>query len=134
LVVLRIRPHEIIKRGGDEVTKTALEKQRNDLNRKLWAIQEREDAERLKPYVGRFYKYDNGYNERERWNLYTKVIGVEGSMLICDTFQTDSYGEMRFQPKQAHGESTCQTEIEAREFNTAWKEFVAAFKLTRATI
>ena len=62
-------------------------------------------------YIGRCFKYDNGYNDKERWWVYYKVTGVNYIYLIdkgltaqvfCESFQEMSDNRHEFCSKHTY--------------------------------
>jgi len=51
-----------------------------------------------KSLVGRCYKYDNGYNNTDRWWLYVKVLSADGSWLRVEKIQRDNYNMITYHP------------------------------------
>mgnify|MGYP006969382690 FL=1 len=110
-----------------------LEKELSDLNFKRDLVIEKIGAEKKKyeipklkeKYEGKFFVYDNGYNEKDRWNLYVRCIEVtEDGTVLADQFQTDVYGKSDFKVNdKAIGKHIFQTEITAAEYYEALADF-----------
>jgi hypothetical protein len=49
-------------------------------------------AKQRQPLIGRCFIYDNSFGDDARWPKYVKVVGLEGSNLIVNTFETDNRG------------------------------------------
>jgi hypothetical protein len=79
-------------------------KSRDALNQRIWKLQSQKSDEANAAYVGKYLVYDNGYNSRDRWPMYIHAKAIKDGCVICDWFQTDSYGEFSFRKNDPKGE------------------------------
>ncbi len=87
-------------------------------------------------YEGKYFKYNNGYNNKERWWLYRKVIEIkpedvyvahDKSVNATQTgweFETNTLGEITINLKARGYVSGLGREISEEEFNTAWNKMI----------
>lgn len=111
--------------------KSAIEKAKAELR----VIEEAENAEVNKTFVGKFFKYRNRYSSDESWWLYTTVIEIskDGEPLSFN-FQKDCYGRIefendRFRPSLSAG----YTEITEQEFWKAYDSIMFELNARRPT-
>lgn len=96
---------------------------RKIINAAMKEIRELEDKRRVKerlPYVGKCFKYRNGYNLNEKWWLYVKVLRLDETNLICFQFEKTSDGIIRIEPESTIHINEGYMEISCNEFRTAW--------------
>ena len=55
-----------------------------------------EDVPKAKALVGKFFKYQNGYNATEKLWLYKRITKSSGAHIWSDSFQEDSIGKIEF--------------------------------------
>lgn len=80
-----------------------------------------------KKYEGKYFRYNNGYNAQDRWNLYSHCIEVKFFReFICNSFETDSNGKSEFKVGAKEFSTTLfQTPIAKRQYLAALKKFKA---------
>lgn len=71
-----------------------LDKKRGKLKKILDNIDNKKRAELAKTFLGKCYKFHNSYSGDNKWWLYIKVVGVDGTELIYEEFQETCYGEI----------------------------------------
>ena len=74
------------------------------LNKRLYAINQKEASARNRALLGKCYKYRNNYSVPEKasdyWWLYIRVDKVKGAFATTFEFQTDKHGEMSVRPSR----------------------------------
>lgn len=77
-------------------------------------------------YEGRYFKYNNGTGQTERWWFYMYCIRVESvHRAIFNTFQTTPY-QREFNVASEEGLHLCEKEITRMEYLDALAEFQKA--------
>src|SRR3990167_10109433 len=73
--------------------------------------------------VGRHFKYRNSYSGSRQWWMYTKVLAVRGSKLMCHEFQTTCDGKIEINLKRTYfGRiNGSYQKATAAEFKKAWR-------------
>jgi len=93
----------------------------NDLRHEKEELIEKPKREKM---VGKCYKYLNSYGgDRERWWLYTKVVGLDGTMLKTLQFQTTTLydsGKAEIEEETHFSDMTGYIEITKDEWNAEW--------------
>lgn len=108
---------------------------------KIKAIQEQEIINKHYPiikskYEGKFFKYNNGYNNDERWWMYTKIEDIKPDD-VYDTggngvtshfsgysFQTDNRGQITIEREKKGYVHHVGEKISKREFIAAWNKMI----------
>ena len=78
-----------------------------------------------KKYVGKFFRYHNGYNSMDKWFLYFQVLEVtndSGRFLRVNSFQTDSNGKIEIELGHLMTGSCIGVEITKKAFEKAYIE------------
>lgn len=109
-----------------------LNKQIAKLQKQIYEIETQEKIKENKKLIGKYFKYDNGYNSEKRWWLYRKITGVtKESYFKTIEFEITFLNEINIKEKSSctwHDSSWI--EITEEEFLEAWfKCFVAVKNL-----
>lgn len=115
-----------------EVLKGELEKlnsQRNNIWSRISDLEDilQEPALRKK-YVGKYFKYKNTYGTGKTWGLYFHVLGVKGTNLIVNSFQSMPHGENEFKINDSIGDSLLMLRIRKGAYETALNTFMKKAK------
>lgn len=107
------------------------EKAKKDLRTieiQLYKLREKIELPKLKAkYEGKYFKFDNGYNQDERWPMYIHIIKVESHhSFLGDTFQKTTR-EYSFKKRDYIVDSLLTNEITKAEYNREAKKFLSQF-------
>jgi len=94
-----------------------------NIRHQIEEIKEKELLPDLKrKYEGKYWKYNNGYNNEERWWIYSYCIEVKGEHDFCVvTFESSPNGcEFKTHDR---GSYLCQIQITKSEYTKAAKAF-----------
>ena len=82
-----------------------------------------------KKLVGKYFKYDNGYNSKERWWLYKKIINLsEEGYLVSIQFE-DNPNEISIQENNiSTWHDSSWIKITEEEFLNAWHKLFCKIK------
>lgn len=102
-----------------------LERQRNEVQSRIWEIENAENEKKSAALVGRYFKYHNSFGSGNRWWLYFKAVRVDGRCVVGPKFQRDSNGRFELEP-DAHvfNNMSGYTEIKAVEYVRARAKFL----------
>lgn len=89
-----------------------------------------------KKYEGKYFKRSNGYNDKERWWMYTKVVEIKpddvydtkgngvASHYTGWTFQTASNDEITISKEERGYVQSLGYQISKAEFTAAWNKMI----------
>jgi len=108
--------------------KEQLEQQIQDLYRELGEIRDEENARNSAHLLGKCFRVTNNYScpetDDDYWQLYSRVISIDGGALKVMTFQDDKQGRLSVEMETYVTQSLSHyTEISEKEFLVAWKAF-----------
>ncbi len=92
---------------------------------------EREEKEReTKGLIGRCFKRHNSYSypksDADKWWIYRRITGVDGSSLHATSFQVDINGKIEIEVTDAFNSVTGWQEISESEYQSAWADTLHA--------
>ncbi len=99
----------------------AIAKKGSEARRELHDIKEKEVAERNLSLVGKCFKFSNSYGSGEKWWLYSRIVGVEGSYFKYLVFQECNLGKVTVETREYGYDSMQQVEITKKEFDKQFR-------------
>jgi hypothetical protein len=84
----------------------------------------------LEKLIGRCFKYHNSYGSGEKWWLYRKIVGIDGTTLKTFEFQITSYsdeGKMEIKESHCYGVDG-YLEITKDEWYAEWSKVAARIR------
>jgi hypothetical protein len=78
-------------------------------------------AERL-PFLGKCFKYDNGYSNEQRWPMYSIVMEANSGGFTSFSFQHMANDEVEVNLTRHSYEATLGQEVSPEEVALAWVE------------
>lgn len=94
----------------------------------LYNIESKEEENRNKNLVGKFFKFKNSFScpktDEDYWWLYIKIVKVDGSYLKCIQFQKDIYNKIKivYNKTIPYCANMFKIEISEEEGLNAWQE------------
>lgn len=67
--------------------------------RKMEQIKNAEEMKQNQSLLGKYFKFDNGYDQDKRWWKYYKVTSADNSGVRVESFETEEYGDIRLETK-----------------------------------
>jgi hypothetical protein len=99
----------------------------------LWKIEEIEEKEKNKLFVGKFFKYHNCYScpePEDYWWQYTAVEFMEDDGgLVSWNFEKDMYGKIEIETKTSFQLLDNHIEISEEEFYVAYESMIMELEL-----
>ena len=103
--------------------KKEIQKQISKLQDELNEIELKERLKNNPPLIGKYYKYDNGYNLGERWWLYKKVTSIdEDGRLISFEFEKTSDDHIIIRASYDSWHDNGWIKISKKEFKKEWNK------------
>lgn len=100
-----------------------LERQRAEIQQRIWAIESERDAKESAKFVGRCFKFLNSYGTGEKWWLYFAVTGFDGQLIKGFQFEHKSDGRFEAHRTTKTNDVDRFTEITRVELEEAWDDF-----------
>jgi hypothetical protein len=74
------------------------ERELRRLQTKVWEEHQKKQTQKAQKLVGKYFKFRNSYScpegEKDKWWLYTAIIGVKDGCCVAIDFQTDKNGDV----------------------------------------
>ena len=87
---------------------------------------DRELPKLRKKYVGKFFKFRNGYGGDDQWYMYLQIKNVNNTRRVeAYTFEVDSENTISIAPTAEHTFDICQKEITSEEFYREYDKTMA---------
>lgn len=103
-------------------------KQRDALTNKIGVIRANNFVEANEPYVGRYFKFMNGYDGSNIWPLYIKVCSIdEDGQLTSVEFEQTCDGDVSIKTNEYFDFDGHCEEIDVNEYSRAWIELSEQF-------
>lgn len=101
-----------------------------EIERKIDAIKAKDILPKIKEkYEGKYWKYENSYNEDQKWWLYSFCVeAIDEISALFNSFETRPY-ELTFKIKEEYNFFICQIEITQEEYLSALNKFKSSLDI-----